>query len=623
MFGDSFYAGLFYVYFNKSFLFLPLPLPLPLHLSLLLSLPLPLPLSLPLPLPPPLPLPLPMPLPYLCRGLCLRLYLCLCASNSSPASVSASDSALFLSPRLPLPLSLHQPLLLPPPVSSPLLMSLPPPLPLAPPLPLPLPMPVDWRRCYISTDANPFFDSFVHWTFTRLRERNRIKFGRRYTIFSPKENQPCMDHDRSSGEEAGLQESTLIKLKLKAPYPSKLAAISNRNVYLVAATLRPETMFGQTNCWVRPDMKYVAVEVNGGDVYVSTRRAARNMSYQDMTPNFGSLNVLAELVGQDLVGVGVEAPLCPNQIIHALPLLTIKEDRGTGILTSVPSDILDDFLALRDLKSNKIPIINVQGYGNLYAVHEYENHRDDTEKNGNLLSSPTEERNINGISQGVMLVKGFEGRTVLEVRKSIQAQMLEKGEAILYMEPEKPVMSRSGDECVSALCDQWYLDYGSPDWRAMAKRCLSKMIIFFDEVRKDFETTMDSLDEHACSRTYGLGSRIPWDRQYLIENMSDSNVNMAYYTVCQLLQSPFWDGSQPGSANIRAEQLTPEVWDYIFYKNTQYPAQCTIPQATLNDLRREFEYWYPVDYRMSGKDLVSNNLTYFIYCHTAMWPDDE
>jgi len=30
-------------------------------------------------------------------------------------------------------------------------------------------------------------------------------------------------------------------------------------------------------------------------------------------------------------------------------------------------------------------------------------------------------------------------------------------EAVLYMEPERQVISRSADECVVALCDQWYI----------------------------------------------------------------------------------------------------------------------------------------------------------------------
>ena len=39
-----------------------------------------------------------------------------------------------------------------------------------------------------------------------------------------------------------------------------LAQCGGSSVYLVAATLRPETMYGQTNCWVKPDMTYVAAK---------------------------------------------------------------------------------------------------------------------------------------------------------------------------------------------------------------------------------------------------------------------------------------------------------------------------------------------------------------------------
>lgn len=74
--------------------------------------------------------------------------------------------------------------------------------------------------------------------------------------------------------------------------------LSGKNVFLVAATLRPETMFGQTNCWVRPDMKYIAAEMKTGEVFICTERAARNMSYQEMTTDNGRVKVLVELTGQ-------------------------------------------------------------------------------------------------------------------------------------------------------------------------------------------------------------------------------------------------------------------------------------------------------------------------------------
>ncbi|KAL3308400.1 Leucine--tRNA ligase, cytoplasmic, partial [Cichlidogyrus casuarinus] len=81
---------------------------------------------------------------------------------------------------------------------------------------------VDWRRSFITTDANPFYDSFVRWQFLHLKKNGKIKFGKRYTIFSPQDNQPCMDHERSQGEGVGPQEYTLIKLKLISPAPQEL-----------------------------------------------------------------------------------------------------------------------------------------------------------------------------------------------------------------------------------------------------------------------------------------------------------------------------------------------------------------------------------------------------------------
>ena len=81
-----------------------------------------------------------------------------------------------------------------------------------------------------------------------LKQREKVKFGKRYTIFSPKDNQPCTDHNRGSGEGVGPQEYTLIKMKALEPFPTKLAKFGSTPIYSVAATLRPETMYVQTNC---------------------------------------------------------------------------------------------------------------------------------------------------------------------------------------------------------------------------------------------------------------------------------------------------------------------------------------------------------------------------------------
>lgn len=46
----------------------------------------------------------------------------------------------------------------------------------------------------------------------------------------------------------------------------------------------------------------------------------------------------------------VQAPNSPLDRVYVLPLLTISMDKGTGIVTSVPSDSPDDYMALTDLK---------------------------------------------------------------------------------------------------------------------------------------------------------------------------------------------------------------------------------------------------------------------------------
>ncbi len=111
------------------------------------------------------------------------------------------------------------------------------------------------------------------------------------------------------------------------------------------------------------------------------------------------------------------------------------------------------------------------------------------------------------------------------------------------------------------------------------------------ETRHQLEKTLDWLKEWACSRSYGLGTKLPWDTQYLIESLSDSTIYMAYYAVAHLLQAGSLAGPVAGPADVKSEQLTNQVWDYVFARG-DLPAETTIPVETLKTLRREFEYWY-------------------------------
>ncbi|CAF1404093.1 unnamed protein product, partial [Adineta steineri] len=504
---------------------------------------------------------------------------------------------------------------------------------------------VDWRRSFITTDINPYYDSFIQWQFHHLKQNGKIQFGKRYTIYSPKDNQPCMDHDRSSGEGVGPQEYTLAKLRIQdGSIPEKLKNQNTSNgVYLVAATLRSETMYGQTNCWVHPDIRYIAIETKDHGIFICTRHAARNLCYQNFTSEHGKFTVLAEFLGSELFGLPIKAPFAINEIIYVLPMLTIKEDKGTGIVTSVPSDSADDYAALIDLKNKKqlrekysisdsmvlpfdpIPIIYIEGYGDLSAPFMYKKLNIQSQNDHDKLAAAKDEIYKKGFYEGVLLKGKYEQKKVFDAKKLIRDDLIAEKLACIYYEPENKIKSRSGDECVVALCDQWFIDYGNKEWKDDARRVLQQLNVFSDDTRQNFEGVFDWLHEHACSRSYGLGTKLPWDKQYLIESLSDSTIYMAYYTVAHLLQQQdSFDGKKIGSANIDPSEMTIDIWDYIFFVNKSYSSLKTnISKETLDLLRNEFQYWYPVDLRSSGKDLIPNHLTYSLYNHVAIWPNQE
>lgn len=85
-----------------------------------------------------------------------------------------------------------------------------------------------------------------------------------------------------------------------------------------------------------------------------------------------------------MLGLPLRAPLTSYEKVYALPMLTVSMDKGTGIVTSVPSDSPDDYAALRDLK-NKKPLREKYGITDemvlpydiieIIEIPEYENTR--------------------------------------------------------------------------------------------------------------------------------------------------------------------------------------------------------------------------------------------------------
>jgi leucyl-tRNA synthetase len=166
---------------------------------------------------------------------------------------------------------------------------------------------------------------------------------------------------------------------------------------------------------------------------------------------------------------------------------------------------------------------------------------------------------------------------------------------------------------VKILSDQWFLNYSDPAWKEKAKEAVAQMNVYPETATQWFIAVIDWLKEWACARTTGFGTPLPWGKGWIIETLSDSTIYMAFYTINTHIR-------QHG---IKPEQLTHEVFDYVFYgKGSEAPLSKAsgIAADVLREMREEFLYWYPFDLRVSAKELVPNHLTFCIFHHAALFP---
>lgn len=136
-----------------------------------------------------------------------------------------------------------------------------------------------------------------------------------------------------------------------------------------------------------------------------------------------------------------------------------------------------------------------------------------------------------------MLVGAGAGMKVKDAKPVVRKHLFDLHLAAPYFEPEHEVISRTGDSCIVALCDQWYITYGEDQWKEVVKEHVksNNFMSYNQKTQVEFEEGINWLNEWACSRNVGLGTLLPWDKQFVIESLSDSTIYMAYYTVAHLL----------------------------------------------------------------------------------------
>lgn len=479
---------------------------------------------------------------------------------------------------------------------------------------------IDWRREFTTNDER--YSKFITWQYESLRDRGLLEKGLHPVKYCTEQENPVTTHDLLEGEEVEYQEYTLIRF-------SSTGEESTETIYPMA-TLRPETVRGVTNAYVHPEATYAEATVDG-ERWVISEEATEKLDLQDH-----DVTVERTFPGEELVGTFVENPVTGAEF-PILPATFVDSDNATGVVMSVPAHSPDDYVALQEAKESAedlaayglepetiraiepIPILDIEGYGDVPA-------RSAVESAGITASDDPELEDVTADLYNDEFHKGilheeygeFGGEVIADVRDELRDHFREQGSfGEMYDFPE-PVISRAGGKVVVAYQDTWFLRYNDEEWKERTHDVIDNLTCIPENTREQFDHTVDWLEEWPCIRNYGLGTRLPWDDEFVIEPLSDSTIYMSYYTIAHHIQ------------DIPVDELDRTFFDTLFYgptavENGTVPGveESRKPSEKALELREEWEYWYPVDFRCSGPDLVSNHLTFYLFHHAELFDPDE
>ena len=473
---------------------------------------------------------------------------------------------------------------------------------------------IDWRREF--TTIIPAYQKFIEWQFRNLKEKNLIVQGNHPVGWCPNDQNPVSQHDTLGDVEPDFAEYVVIKFNIG-------------DEIIPVATLRPETLFGVTNLWINPEIVYKKVKVDG-ETWVISAECAYKLEFLNK-----KIEIIGDVPGSELIGKKVSSPTNENEFL-ILPASFVTATTGTGIVMSVPAHAPYDFQALDDIKNGKqknvekllqtevekiqpIAIITTEGFGEIPALDVIKKmgimDQDDPK-----LEDATKEIYSKEFYDGKLNVNTgqFSGKKITFVKEEVKEWISKTGKSDIMLElTNESVKCRCGTECVVKLLNnQWFLDYANKEWKAKAKECFESMNILPNEIRTEFFNVLDWLRERACARQHGLGTKIPWDNDWLVESLADSVIYMSFYTMAKFVNS----------GEILAENMSDEFFNYVFYgdgNSETVSGNAKVTTSKLEEIRNEFLYFYPVDSRHSGRDLVPNHLTFFVLNHVAIFPKEN
>ncbi|MEM2918120.1 MAG: leucine--tRNA ligase [Candidatus Altiarchaeota archaeon] len=468
---------------------------------------------------------------------------------------------------------------------------------------------IDFRRV-IST-IQPEYNKFIEWQFYKLKERNLLIRKPHYAPFCPKCGPIAVDPsetDISKGGTAEILEFTVIKF------------ICNDYV-LPCATLRPETIFGVTNIWLNSNIRYVIVNVDN-EKWILSKEAAEKISHQ-----FENVKILNEISAEEFLNKECIVPVV-NRKVPILNANFVSASVGTGIVMSVPAHAPYDFIALDEIKKfsplakkiEQISIIKTEGFNDFPAEFLVRKYSIKTQDELEKLNRVTEELYKREFHQGVMKENcgEFSGLQVSVAKEKVKEKLISEKLAIIMQEFSEEVICRCGEKVfIKRIPDQWFIKYSDSEIKEKAHECSRRMTIMPEEYKQSIHTVIEWYDDRACTRKgRWLGTKLPFDKEWIIEPIADSTL----YPMTYLLSKYINENS------LRADQLTEEFFDYVFLSRgnlEELEKKLNLRKEIIENLKKDFEYWYPLDMNFGGKEHMTVHFPVFVFNHVAIFNDKD
>jgi leucyl-tRNA synthetase len=461
---------------------------------------------------------------------------------------------------------------------------------------------IDWRRKFNTTE--PLYNRFIEWQFKKLYDKGVIKKGKYPITYSYVEGCAVGEDDIGEGDtdKVSITEYTALKFKL-----------CDDDAYLLAATLRPETIFGVTNLWIKPEATYVKAKV-GNEVWIVSKEAAEKLSFQ--REDIEVLN--DELKGEELLWRKAQE-LVDGREIPIFPASLVDEDVGTGVVYSVPAHAPYDYMGVVDLRKAEgieiepIKIIDIKGYDlpakEICEKMGIENQEDER------LEEATQIIYKDEFYRGVLneRCKAFARIKISEIKDQVKDWLKAENMSDIFYETSRKAVTRGGSKVIVAvLQDQWFIDYTPQWWKAAGHKLVDNMTFYPEKYKGYMQDIVDWLAFRPCARKRGLGTQFPFEKEWIIESLSDSTIYMAMYTIAHLLRA------------VPVDALEEQFFDYVFLgigDAEDVSKGVHVEADVLKRLREEFTYWYPNDQRHTAPPHLSNHLVFFVMHHAAIFPE--